>query len=148
MSHHEYYPCTYVLPGGKLFIAAPHMPTQRFSWSAVSNSSRSHITGERSSAASGTSVLFPLRPPGYVPRALIAGGDLATAQQTAECIYLSVARPAWEALANLTCLASSVNSVLLPHASVMSPADRRTNAVRPRSSIRAIPPPARCWRSR
>lgn len=33
MAHHEYYPWAYLLPGGKIFIAGPHMPTQRFDWS-------------------------------------------------------------------------------------------------------------------
>jgi hypothetical protein len=43
-------------------------------------------------------VLLPLRPPGYEPRALIAGGDPALAQQTAELIDLSAATPTWQAL--------------------------------------------------
>ena len=46
----------------------------------------------------GTSVLLPLRPPAYAPRVLIAGGDFAPAQKTAEWIDLSLATPAWEAL--------------------------------------------------
>jgi hypothetical protein len=87
---------TYVLPSGKLFIAGPHVPTQRFDWSpAVSNvESFPTIAGNRSTGGErGTSVLLPLRRPAYAPRVLIAGGDPTAAQQTAEIIDLSAATP-------------------------------------------------------
>jgi hypothetical protein len=77
-AHHEYHPWAYLLPGGKIFIAGPHMPTQRFDWSptGITNlESFPTIARERSTGGEkGTSVLLPLRPPGYEPRALVAGG--------------------------------------------------------------------------
>jgi FtsP/CotA-like multicopper oxidase with cupredoxin domain len=124
MGHHEYYPWAYVLPGGKVFIAGPHMPTQRFDWSpaGITNlESFPTIAGERSSGGEkGTSVLLPLRPPTYEPRVLIVGGDYAPAQQTAEWIDLSAATPAWQSLSNLNVARPhQVNSVLLPDGRVM-----------------------------
>src|SRR5207253_4668755 len=98
MNQHIYYPWTYLQPNGKLFIAGPHVPTQRFDWTpAVANvEAFPTIAGNRSTAGErGTSVLLPLRPPAYVPRVLIAGGDPTPAQQTAEIIDLSAAMPAW-----------------------------------------------------
>jgi hypothetical protein len=124
MSHHEFYPWTYLLPGGKLFIAGPHMPTQRFDWSpgGITNlESFPTIAGERSSSGEkGTSVLLPLRPPAYEPRVLIAGGDFAPAQKTAEIIDLSAPTPAWQSLPDLNVARPhQVNSVLLPDGRVM-----------------------------
>ena len=118
MAHHQYYPWTYQLPGGKLFIAGPHVPTQRFDWApGVANvESFSTINGNRSTGGErGTSVLLPLRPPSYDAQVLIAGGDPAAAQQTAELIDVSAATPAWSALPNLNRpRMHQVNSVLLP----------------------------------
>lgn len=118
MAHHQYYPWTYQLPGGKLFIAGPHEPTQRFDWTTgVTNvESFPTIAGNRSTGGErGTSVLLPLRPPSYTPQVLIAGGDPAPAQQTAEIIDLSVATPGWTALPNLNRpRMHQVNTVLLP----------------------------------
>jgi FtsP/CotA-like multicopper oxidase with cupredoxin domain len=124
MNHHQYYPWTYLLPGGKLFIAGPHTPTQRFNWSAggITNLESFATTfGDRSSTGEkGTSVLLPLRPPNYEPRVLIAGGDFAPAQQTAELIDLSVPNPAWQPIANLhQGRPHQVNSVLLPDGRVL-----------------------------
>ncbi len=118
MAHHQFYPWTYQLPSGKLFIAGPHVPTQRFDWSpTVANvESFATLAGNRSSSGErGTSVLLPLRPPLYAPQVLIAGGDPAAAQQTAEVIDLSAASPAWAALPNLNRpRVHQVNTVLLP----------------------------------
>ncbi|MFL6602560.1 MAG: galactose oxidase-like domain-containing protein [Steroidobacteraceae bacterium] len=123
MAHHQYYPWTYLLPSGKLFIAGPHVPTQRFDWNpAVANvESFPTIAGNRSTGGErATSVLLPLRPPAYVPRVLIAGGDPALAQQTAEIIDLSVTTPVWTALPNLNRpRMHQVNTVLLPDGRVM-----------------------------
>ena len=123
MVHHQYYPWTYQLPSGKLFIAGPHVPTQRFDWNpTVTNvESFSTIAGNRSTGGErGTSVLLPLRPPSYAPQVLIAGGDPAAAQQTAEVIDLSAATPAWSALPNLNRpRAQQVNTVLLPDGRVL-----------------------------
>lgn len=123
MAHHQYYPWTYQLPGGKMFIAGPHVPTQRFDWGpGVSNlESFPTIAGNRSTSGErGTSVLLPLRPPGYLAQVLIAGGDPAAAQQTSEIIDVSAAVPAWTALPNLNRpRAHQVNTVLLPDGRVL-----------------------------
>jgi hypothetical protein len=116
-----FYPWAYVLPGGDIFIAGHQGTTHRFDWTAtpiVDDPAKRWLTiaGNRStSGEKGTSVLLPLRPPSYEPRVLIAGGDPAPAQQTAEWIDLSVASPAWTALPNLNRPRGlQVNSVLLP----------------------------------
>ena len=124
MGQHEYYPWTYVLPGGKIFIAGPHVPTQRFDWSpaGITNlESFPTLAGDRSSGGEkGTSVFLPLRPPTYAPRVLIAGGDFVPAQKTAEWIDLSLATPAWTALPDLNVARThQVNSVLLPDGRVL-----------------------------
>lgn len=124
MGHHEFYPWTYLLPGGKFFIAGPHVPTQRFSVGAAGIASLESFpttAGDRSSSGErGTSVLLPLRPPNYEPQVLIAGGDFAPAQQTAELIDLSLPSPAWQPLPDLnTARPQQVNSVLLPDGRVL-----------------------------
>ena len=123
MAHHQYYPWTYQLPGGKLFIAGPHTPTQRFdAVPGIANvESFATIAGNRSTGGErGTSVLLPLRPPGYTAQVLIAGGDPAAAQQSAELIDLSAAMPAWAALPNLNhARLHQVNTVLLPDGRVL-----------------------------
>jgi hypothetical protein len=62
----------------------------------------------------GTAVLLPLEPPDYKPRALMAGGLPAAAQQTAEWIDLSVPNPVWLALPNMNVARDKLNSVILP----------------------------------
>ena len=117
MNHHVYYPWTYLLPDGKLFIAGPHDPPQRFDWSPVGAIEPfPMISGNRSTTGEkGTSVLLPLRPPNYEPVVVSIGGNTATSQQTAEMIDLSQASPAWQALPNINEVrAEQVNSVLLP----------------------------------
>jgi plastocyanin len=119
MGHHLFYPWSYLLPGGKFFIAGPHVPTQRFNAGpgGITNlESFATIAGDRSSTGEkGTSVLLPLRPPNYEARVLIAGGDFLPAQQTAEVIDLSAATPTWSSLPNLNrARPHQVNTVLLP----------------------------------
>lgn len=118
MVHHQYYPWTYLLPDGKLFIAGPHVPTQRFDWTpAVANlESFPTIGGNRSTGGEkGTSVLLPLRPPNYEPKVIILGGNTATTEKTAEMIDLSVPTPTWTPLPDLNVARpQQVNSVLLP----------------------------------
>ncbi len=120
-----FYPWTYVLPGGDLFVAGTGDRagatgiSHRFIWTApVDDPAKTWPTlaGNRSTGGEkGTSVLLPLRPPDYKPRILIAGGNTGPSQQTAEIIDLSVATPAWTALPNLNqARAEQVNSVLLP----------------------------------
>ena len=104
MNHHQYYPWTYVLPDGKLFIAGPHVPTHRFDHAAPAGAEAfATINGDRStSGEKGTSVLLMLRPPDYKPIVYIIGGNTPTTQSTAEMIDLSAATPAWTALPNVS----------------------------------------------
>lgn len=103
MYHHEFYPWTYLMPDGRLFIAGPHVPSQRFDWSAPGViDSFVTIGGNRSSTGEkGTSVMLILRPPEYKPIVYIMGGDLPGTSDTAEQIDLSDALPTWTALPNL-----------------------------------------------
>ena len=117
--NYVYYPWTYLLPGGDLFIAGPTGESRRFDWTPTPvpvGAMYPTIAGNRSTGGEkGTSVLLPLRPPGYEPLVLIAGGNTPTSQQTAEMIDLSVGAPAWTALSNLNQpRAEQVNTVLLP----------------------------------
>ena len=59
MFHHEFYPWTYLLPDGRLFIAGPHVPTQRFDWTAPAGfASFAPHAGDRSSGGGkGASVM-------------------------------------------------------------------------------------------
>ncbi len=120
-----FYPWTYLLPGGDLFIAGTgDRPvatglSRRFNWTApVDDPSKTWptIAANRSTGGEkGTSVLLPLRPPDYKPRVLIAGGNTPASQQTAEMIDLSLPAPAWVSLSNLNQARSEqVNTVLLP----------------------------------
>jgi hypothetical protein len=118
MGHHVFYPWTYLLPDGKLFIAGPHHPTQRFDWEpAITNveSFNTVLAGSRSfGSEKGTSVLLPLEPPDYRPRVVIAGGD-GGGQWTAEIIDLAAASPAWSSLPDLNERRGvQVNSVIMP----------------------------------
>jgi Galactose oxidase-like, Early set domain len=119
-----YYPWTFLLPGGNLFIAGPQKPARRFdptSSPIIDNPALQYnqISSQRGVNMDGTAVLLPLRPPHYEPRVMILGGSAPDAQQTAEWIDLSVAAPAWQALPNLIMARDKVNSVLLPDGHVM-----------------------------
>ncbi len=115
--HHIYYPWTYLLPDGKLFIAGPHVPTQRFDWAApAAFDSFPTNAGNRSTGGEkGTSVMQILRPPDYKPVVIIAGGNTPQSEQTAEQIDLSEAAPAWTSLPNLNVArAQQFTGVLMP----------------------------------
>lgn len=115
-----YYPWTFQLPNGDLFVAGPQRPSRRFDWTpavVVDDPTKQYnntIGVDRGVNMDGTAVLLPLEPPDYKPRVLVAGGMPAAAQQTAEWIDLSVTAPAWSALPNLNVPRDKVNSVLLP----------------------------------
>jgi hypothetical protein len=114
-----YYPWTFVLPGGELFIAGPQKPARRVDWTAtpvVDSPARqfNQVFSQRGVNMDGTAVLLPLRPPAYAPRVLIAGGNGGDTQQSAEWIDLSAATPAWQALPNMNVARDNLNSVLLP----------------------------------
>ena len=119
-----YYPWTFLLPGGDLFIAGPQKPARRFTPTAaviVDNPALQYnqISSQRGVNMDGTAVLLPLKPPAYAPRVMILGGSAADAQQTAEWIDLSATHPAWQALPNLNVARDKVNSVLLPDGRVL-----------------------------
>jgi plastocyanin len=119
-----YYPWTFLLPGGDLFVAGPQKPARRFDRTAtpiVDDPAKQYnqISSQRGVNMDGTAVLLPLKPPHYEPRVLILGGSAADAQQTAEWIDLSVGSPSWQALPNLNVARDKVNSVLLPDGHVM-----------------------------
>lgn len=119
-----YYPWTFLLPGGDLFIAGPQKPARRFDPTAtpiVDNPALQYnqISSQRGVNMDGTAVLLPLRPPHYEPRVLVAGGSAADAQQTAEWIDLSIASPTWQALPIMNVARDKVNSVLLPDGRVL-----------------------------
>lgn len=117
MNHHQYYPWTYLLPDGRLFVAGPHDPTHRFDLAAPAAAEPfTTLHGNRSTGGEkGTSVLLLLRPPDYKPIVYIMGGNTATTQKTAEVIDLSVATPAWTALPDLNVpRAQQFTATLLP----------------------------------
>lgn len=104
MVHHQWYPWTYLLPNGRLFIAGPHVPTQRFDWTAPAGvESFNTVAGiSRSTGGEkGSSVLLILRPPDYKPIVYIIGGDPLSVRKKAEQIDLSAAAPVWTSLPDL-----------------------------------------------
>ncbi|SFE23032.1 galactose oxidase-like domain-containing protein [Nitrosomonas sp. Nm166] len=117
MNHHQYYPWTYLLPDGRLFIAGPHDPTHRIDLAVPgAPEAFSTINGDRSTGGEkGSSVLFILRPPAYQPIACIMGGNPAAAQKTVEMIDLSAPVPAWTALPDFNIpRAEQFTATLLP----------------------------------
>jgi hypothetical protein len=129
-----YYPWTFLLPGGDLFIAGPQKPARRFNPSAtpiIDDPAKQYnqlTPVQRGVNMDGTAVLLPLRPPHYEPRVLIAGGTSRGANwvsgelgalQSAEWIDLSVATPVWQALPDMNVARDKVNSVLLPDGRVV-----------------------------
>jgi plastocyanin len=119
-----YYPWTFLLPDGRLFVAGPQKPARRFDWTATPvvdapANQFNQVYAARGVNMDGTAVLLPLKPPGYAPRVLIAGGNGADTQQSAEWIDLSVPNPAWEALPDMVVPRDKVNSVLLPDGRVL-----------------------------
>lgn len=117
MNHHQYYPWTYLLPDGRLFIAGPHDPTHRVNLAAPgAPEAFATINGDRSTGGEkGSSVLFILRPPAYQPIACCMGGNPAAAQKTVEMINLSAVAPAWTALPDFNVpRAEQFTATLLP----------------------------------
>ena len=126
-----YYPWTFLLPGGDLFIAGPQKPARRFNPTAnpIVGQPFDQLTAQqRGVNMDGTAVLLPLRPPNYDPRVFIAGGTSQGANWTAaetdplasaEWIDLSVAAPAWQALPDMNVGRRHLNAVLLPDGRVL-----------------------------
>ena len=97
-NEHIYYPWTWLLPDGDLFIAGPHVPTRKFNYNNPAlNTAYNTIQGDRSSAAEkGSALMLTLRPPNYEPRIVILGGQFgATYFNSVEMINLADAAPAW-----------------------------------------------------
>ena len=124
-----YYPWALLLPVGDVFIAGPQKPSRRFDPAAtpiVDDPMRRYdqVYPARGVNMEGTAVLLPLKPPGYRPRVMIAGGTGATrltwnageggAMASAEWIDLSAPAPAWEALPDMNVARGKLNSVLMP----------------------------------
>lgn len=120
-----FYPWTFVLPNGDLFIAGPQKPARRFDWTVTpvldpAANQFNQVFPQRGVNMDGTAVLLPLRPPNYEPRVLIAGGNGPAVQQSAEWIDLSAAAPAWQSLApGLNIPRAKLTSVLLPDGQVV-----------------------------
>jgi plastocyanin len=114
-----YYPWTFMLPGGEVFIAGPQEPARRFNHMAtpiVDDAARQYpqVYPQRGANMNGTAVLLPLRPPGFSARVLLAGGNSPSTGAKAEWIDLSATAPVWTALPDLNIARDAVNSVLLP----------------------------------
>lgn len=103
MNHHEWYPWTYQLPDGRLFIGGPHDPTHRFDLAAPAAAETfATVYGNRSTGGEkGSSVMLIMRPPDYRPKVIVMGGNPAPARKTAEMIDLADVSPAWAALPEL-----------------------------------------------
>jgi FtsP/CotA-like multicopper oxidase with cupredoxin domain len=129
-----YYPWTFLLPGGDLFIAGPQKPARRFNPSVnpvVDNPALQYpqlANPQRGVNMDGTAVLLPLKPPNYEPRIVVAGGTSNGAAwtsgemgalQSAEWIDLSSPAPVWQALPNMNVARDKLNSVLLPDGRVL-----------------------------
>jgi Galactose oxidase-like, Early set domain/Multicopper oxidase len=128
-----YYPWTFLLPGGDLFIAGPQKPARRFDPRAdpvIDDPARQYdqISPQRGVNMDGTAVLLPLRPPNYEPRVLVAGGTSRGASwvpteegalPTAEWIDLAIPAPTWQALPDMNIPRDKVNCVLLPDGRVL-----------------------------
>jgi FtsP/CotA-like multicopper oxidase with cupredoxin domain len=114
-----YYPWTFLLPDGELFIAGPQKPARRFRHTVtpvIDDPAKQYqqISSQRGVNMDGTAALLALRPPNYEPRVLIAGGQPVDAMQSAEWIDLAAPSPAWQALPNMNVPRDKMNSVLLP----------------------------------
>jgi len=103
---YRYYPWTYELEDGTLFVAGPQKETRKFDY--VDGNPFVEYPGakgdrdlpEYSGTQTGTSALFPLRPSdipseNYRLRALIAGGQTQTTKDSVQLIDLSSDRPSW-----------------------------------------------------
>ncbi len=117
--NYQYYPWSYLLSNGKVFIAGHQGVSRIFDPVApVDDPTKTFntIAGQRSSGGEkGTSVLLPLRLPMYKHQVIIMGGDLPGTESTTEIIDLSDPSPIWKSLPNLNVpRPKQVNSVLLP----------------------------------
>ena len=77
LNHHQFYPWTWVLPNGMLFVAGPHDPTHLVELANPANNTVFEtVNGNRSTTReNGSAVLLTLRPPDYQPIIMIMGGN-------------------------------------------------------------------------
>ncbi len=116
-NHHQYYPWTYLLPDGNLFIAGPHDPTHIFELANPGNfTAFSTVNGNRSTGGEkATSVMQILRPPNYEPKIIIIGGNTPSTEKTSEIINLNDVAPSWSSLPDLNVERNQqVHSILMP----------------------------------
>jgi len=117
MFHHQYYPWTYLLPSGLLFIAGPHTPSQRFDFNAPAGvETFPSGKGNRSTGGEkGSSVMLILRPPNYKPIVYRMGGNVPGTEKSVEQIDLSVPSPTWVDLPDFkNARADQFTATLLP----------------------------------
>jgi len=121
---YHYYPWTFLLPGGDLFIAGPQQMTRRFDWQpnliSAASLERPTNAGDRASfngSQQGTGLLLTLRPSGYEAKVLIAGG-IGTTGDKSETINLADANPQWQYEADLNESRVGCTSILLPNGKV------------------------------
>ncbi len=157
-----FYPWTYLLPDGELFIAGPTESTYKFDWTATpidaGPPSKKWDTnaGFRGRNMKGTSVMLALRPPGYAVQVLIAGGtgihknpvlDIGT---SVEMIDLSLATPAWveDPKWKLKQGRVACTSVLLPDGRVFVAGGINEGGAKPGGHIEVFDPknPDQGWR--
>ena len=131
---YRFYPWAYLMPGGDIFVAGHQGLSSRFSWTpaVVIRGQWPTINGDRAPFGGelGTSVLLPLRPPGYAVRVLIAAGATPSTQQSAEMIDLSATAPMWMALPNLkNARPQQCTATLLPDGRVLIAGGTTTGGV-------------------
>jgi plastocyanin len=120
-----YYPWMYVLPDGDYFIAGPQVPARKVDFSVAppipDPVARQFDTlkGGRGSNMNGTSVLLPLRGPGYEPTVMIMGGAPLAVRKSVQAISPSAVSPTWNDLSNLNEERINCTSVLLPDGRVI-----------------------------
>lgn len=124
---YRYYPWTYELQDGTLFVAGPQKETRKFDYVGGNQFVEyPGAKGDRDGSQQGTSALFPQRPSSipsenYSFKVLIAGGQNATTQDSVQSIDLSSDRPAWtEILPGLAYPRKyQTNSVMLMNGRIM-----------------------------
>ncbi|HEY8411675.1 MAG TPA: galactose oxidase-like domain-containing protein [Pyrinomonadaceae bacterium] len=118
MFHHQYYPWTYLLPSGLLFIAGPHTPSQGFDFNTPAGvETLPSGKGNRSTGGEkGSSVMLILRPPDYKPIVYRMGGNVLGIEKSVEQIDLSVTpTPTWSDLPDFkNARAEQFTATLLP----------------------------------
>ena len=116
-NEHIYYPWTWLLPDGHLFIAGPHVPTRKFDPNNLAATTAFNTNqGDRSSGAEkGSAVMLTLRPPDYEPRIVILGGEFGgTFFNSVEMINLADPAPTWTYLDAMHQARGNMYAILLP----------------------------------